>query len=80
MIKLDRHSNIDISVINISAFILKQLSSYYDVKYDELLKKIVQNIGENARENFPYALNFLYLLGKVKYIEEKDSFRYNETK
>ena len=80
MIKLDRHSNIDISVINISAYILKQLSSYYDIKYDELLKKIVQNIGEGARENFPYALNFLYLLGKVKYIEEKDSFRYNETK
>ncbi len=41
MIKPDRHTNPDISVINISAFILKQLNTFYDISYDELLKKVV---------------------------------------
>jgi hypothetical protein len=80
MIKPDRHTNPDTSVINIGAFILQQLNSLYDISYDNLMKKVVDNIGEGAKENYPYAINFLYLLGKVEYIEQTDSFRYNATK
>jgi len=80
MIKPDRHTNPDTSVINIGAFILKQLNSFYDISYDNLMKKVVENIGEDAKENYPYAINFLYLLGKVEYLEQTDSFRYNATK
>ena len=69
MIKPDRHTNPDTSIINIGAFILKQLNSFYDISYDELMKKVIDNIGEKANENYPYALNFLYLLGKVKYLD-----------
>ncbi|MCG6189127.1 ABC-three component system middle component 8 [Maribellus maritimus] len=80
MIKPDRHINPDISVINISAFILKQLNAFYDIDYDELLKKVVDELGVEAKENYPYALNFLYLLGKLKYEELTDSFKYHATK
>jgi hypothetical protein len=80
MIKPDRHTNPDYSVVNISAFILRQLKSQYNVSYDKLLEKVIKNIGEQARENYPYALNFLYLLGKVKYMTATDTFTYNETK
>ncbi len=80
MIKPDRHTNPDISVINISAFILKQLNMFYDISYDELMKQVVDNIGERAKENYLYALNFLYLVGKLTYFEETDSFKYNATK
>ncbi|WP_461639855.1 ABC-three component system middle component 8 [Labilibaculum euxinus] len=80
MIKPDRHINPDLSVINIGAFILKQLNAFYDINYDELLKKVVDNLGIDAKENFPYALNFLYLLGKLEYLETTDSFKYNATK
>ncbi|MDX8341662.1 ABC-three component system middle component 8 [Draconibacterium sp. IB214405] len=80
MIKPDRHTNPDNSVINISAYILKQLNSFYDISYDKLLKKVTDDLGVNAKENYPYALNFLYLLGKLEYIEETDSFKYNAAK
>ena len=80
MIKPDRHINPDISVINISAFILKQLNAFYDVDYDVLLKKVVDELGVEAKENYPYALNFLYLLGKLEYLEKTDSFIYNANK
>lgn len=80
MIKPDRHTNPDYSVINISAFILRQLKSQYNVSYDKLLEKVIKNMGEQAKENYPYALNFLYLLGKVNYKTTTDTFSYNETK
>lgn len=80
MIKPDRHTNIDLSVINISAYILTQLNAFYEISYDDLLSKVIGNIGEGAKDNYPYALNFLFLLGRVEYIEETDSFKYHETK
>jgi hypothetical protein len=80
MIRPDRHMNPDFSVINISAFILKQLNPFYDIGYDDLMKKVIDNIGEEAKENYPYALNFLYLLGKIIYLEQTDSFKNYGTK
>lgn len=80
MIRPDRHTNLDYSVINIGSFIIKQLNSFYDISYDTLLEKVVTTLGAEAKENYPYALNFLYLLGKLTYNQETDSFLYNETK
>jgi hypothetical protein len=80
MIKPDRHTNPDFSVINISAFILRQLKSQYDVSYDKLLEKVIIGMGERAKENYPFALSFLFLMGKLTYKEATDSFLYNETK
>ncbi len=77
MIKPDRHTNPDTSVLNIGAFILKQLNKFYDISYDDLMKKVIESMGNEAKENFPYALNFLYLLGRLEYLETTDSFRYN---
>jgi hypothetical protein len=77
MIKPDRHINPEISVLNIGAFILGKLNAFYDISYDKLMQEVVDNIGEGAIENYPYAINFLYLLGKIEYIEASDSFRYN---
>lgn len=80
MIRPDRHTNPDLSVINISALILKQLNPFYEIGYEDLRNKVIETFGANAIENYPYALNFLYLLGKLEYIEQTDSFKYNATK
>lgn len=80
MIRPDRHTNLDYSVVNISAFILKELNAYYHISYDTLLHKVTDTLGSQARENYPYALNFLFLLGKLNYDQSTDSFRYDETK
>jgi len=76
MIKPDRHINPDLSVLNISAFVLGRLNSFYDISYSKMMKEVIDNIGDGAKENYPYAINFLYLLGKIQYIESTDSFRF----
>lgn len=80
MIKPDRYLNPDWSVLNISGFMLKRLSAKYAIEYDRLLESIQNELGDEARENFPYALNFLFLLGKIEYIKSKDAFVLNEVK
>lgn len=78
MIRPDRHTNLDYSVVNISSFILGELNTYYAIEYDNLLKKVISTLGEEAIENYPYALNFLFLMGKLKYDPQNDSFKYYE--
>ena len=80
MIKPDRHTDPHFSVINISAFILKQINLNYSIQYDILLEKVTKVLGEKSIENYPYALNFLFLLGKISYKEETDTFISNEIK
>lgn len=79
MIKPDRYLNPSWSVISISAYILEQLNTIYDIGYDVLLSKVENDLGKEIKENFPYALNFLFLFGKIRYIQESDSFILNET-
>ena len=57
MIKPDRHINPDISVINVSAFILKQLNAFYDINYDDLLKTCSYNLKYCSAISF--SLNLL---------------------
>jgi hypothetical protein len=80
MIRPDRHTNLDYSVINISSFIIEELRVFSDISYDALLQKVSDALGNQAKENYPYALNFLFLLGKLTYDQNSDSFRYNEDK
>jgi len=80
MIKPDRYTDPRTSIINISALVLVELNDFYAIQYDNLLNKIINNLGENARSNFPYALNLLYLLGKLEYDQQSDSFKSNEIK
>lgn len=78
MIKPDRHTNPDYSVLNIGAFILGQLNAHYAVSYDYLLERVKTYLGEESEENFPYALNFLFLLGKINYSQESDTFKLSQ--
>ena len=80
MIKPDRHTNPKYSILNISTVILSELNVFYSIQYDNLLDKITDTLGDEAKINFPYALNFLFLLGKLNYEQTTDSFRANEIK
>jgi hypothetical protein len=67
MITPHRYLNLDKSVINVAAFIIKELSGNRFLKYNELEAKIAFRMKCDIREVFPYAINFLYLLGKLQY-------------
>ncbi|WP_369412187.1 ABC-three component system middle component 6 [Hanstruepera marina] len=72
--------NLGISVINISSYILSSFKRRDKINYDELLKQIKSNLDEDSEEIFPYALNLLFLLNKIKYESKTDSFILNEIK
>ncbi|MDU9049927.1 MAG: hypothetical protein Q3M30_13845 [Candidatus Electrothrix sp. Rat3] len=75
MLRPDRHTNPDFSVINLSAYILNKLNAHYALSYDSLLRKVIDELGENSKENYPYALNFLFLMGKIEYQQNSDGFK-----
>ncbi len=72
MIRPTKYTNIDVSIIGLSAEIIKLLSVDRSLKYNNILGKIIHIKGESAKENFLLALNFLYMLGKIKYYPEED--------
>lgn len=76
MIQPDRYTNPDFSVINISSIILEKLIKENRISYDRLLKEVIYKVGDEAKENYPYALNFLFLLGKINYNSQNDNFEY----
>ncbi len=72
MIKPTKYTNINLSVIGLSAEILKLLKDDNVQKYDQVLGKTIHRKGKQAKENFLLALSFLYLMGKVKYYPKED--------
>lgn len=74
MIRPDRHTNPTFSMLNITAIILAELNSFYSVQYDVLLERVTNILGDEAKINFPYALNFLFLIDKLNYEQTTDSF------
>lgn len=86
MLKPHKHMNLNLSILKISALILKDLMQKGIVKYDELLDKLINKLGTDVIYVFPNALSFLYLKKVIKYHPINDSFEYlarrgnNETK
>lgn len=81
MITPHKYLNLDLCVLNVSAFIIKELQRTNLVKYDELLNSLISKLGEDAKEVYPYAIDFLYLLDTIKYHNAPvDAFELNEAK
>ena len=79
MIKPDKHTNLDVSLINVVSFILKEFKFSKRISYDKLLEDVVDHLGDDVKELYPYSINFLFLLGKITYQQNTDTFIYNET-
>ncbi len=73
MILPDKYLDLQICVMNISSFILKELSTSKMMQLDALSNMMTANLGEDSKYNFMPALNFLFLLGKVQYDLKSDS-------
>jgi hypothetical protein len=80
MIKGHKYLNLDVSVINVSALIIKKLKKDNFLQYDELLGFVMSVLGKNSKEVFIYALNFLFLVDKIQYFPEIDAFQWKEEK
>jgi len=66
--------NLEFSVLNISALIIQKLFQHKLLKYDELFNFLISTKGENIKDVFPIAINFLFLLNKIEYHPQIDTF------
>ena len=80
MIEVDKHTNIDLTIVSVSAVILEVLRPQQSLTYLELLKKVTSKIGDAAAFNYPYGLDFLYLIGVIDYDLSNDLITRHETK
>jgi len=67
MITPDKYFDLKYSVVNVSASIIKALQKINVLTYDELEIEVCRSLGQDSRNIFPYALNFLFLLNKIEY-------------
>jgi len=72
MIRVTKYTDINLSVVGISAEILKVLQEDCVQKYNHLLGKVISRKGKQAKENFSLALSFLFLIGKIQYYQKED--------
>lgn len=75
MLKPDKHTNPELSVINIAGLIIEQIKNNEIISYDDLLISLVNQTSENVKDVFLYSVFFLYLLDKIEYIPDLDALR-----
>lgn len=83
MLKPNKHTNLNISVLGLSAQILKLMKKDRIVEYDVLLNAICKKFDSEqkkieVRYIFLPSVNFLHLLGLLDYHVKTDSFEYIE--
>jgi len=75
MLKPDKHTDIRYSIVFLSAVMMNEIQKSGIIKYDELKSVLMDKIGRGVSENFELTLSFLYLLGKIEYLNKLDSIK-----
>jgi len=73
MIRPSKYTNLNLSIVKISAEIIKYLSKNQIAKYDEILEWLSKKSGDEVKHVYISSLNFLYLIGKIEYHTDSDS-------
>jgi hypothetical protein len=72
----NKYTDLNTSIISIGGLVIKILQKEYMLKYDDLLTRVVQTKGDCAKEMFLPTLNFLFILGKIRYYKELDTIEF----
>jgi len=75
MLRPNKHSHPDRTVINVSLLILSRLREQRIDEYP-ILRELAKQYVEGGEILFLPALSFLYLLGLVEYRQKNDTFEY----
>lgn len=76
MLRPNKYTKVDISLIAIAAEVLKLLQKNKNITYDSLLGKVLLRRGVEAKNVFLPALSFLFVLGKIEYHGKGDVVEY----
>jgi len=75
MLKPDKHTDIKYSIVFLSAVMMKEILENGIIKYDDLKSSLSDKIGKGIAENYEYSLSYLFLLGKIEFVEPLDSIK-----
>lgn len=75
MIRAAKHLNLNICVLRASSRILATLQAERLCSYDALRRSLIE-LGPDADILFLPTVHFLFLLGRVEYHTQTDSFEY----
>jgi hypothetical protein len=78
MIRPQKHLNLNVCVLRISACALAHLRQARVENFNSLLGTVKMTIGEDAEVLFLPAMNLLFLLGRLAYYPHTDTFEYVE--
>jgi len=80
MLSPSKHTDLSLSMLNVAGQALKEVRQARVIRYDDLAKKIERRLGPDSRYVFTEALSFLFLIGRLNYLEKNDMFEYVESK
>jgi len=84
MIRPTKYTNLNLSLLNVSSIIIEQIKENKTLLYDELLNRVTNQLGNNARFIFTNALVMLFAIGCLNYDPNLDAIYFikkeNETK
>jgi hypothetical protein len=71
-----KHLDLDVSVVRVSAIMLRELSRHGVVQFEKLRGVVIRRVGADGDLSFMPALSFLFLLGRVEYHIQNDTIEY----
>ena len=76
MIRPGKHLNLNLCVLRIATIVLAHLQRHRVEGFQLLLQKVRNTAGEDAEVWFIPALDFLFLLGRIDYLPQRDTVEY----
>jgi hypothetical protein len=73
MLTAKKHLKLDVSVLRVSALMLRELRRRGVLEYERLRRYVVRRVGADGELAFVPALSFLFLLDKVEYHLKNDT-------
>lgn len=75
MLRPDKHTDIKYSIVFLSAVMMREILDNGIIKYDDLKNSLIHKIGKGITENYEYTLSYLFILGKIEYVDKLDSIK-----
>lgn len=74
MLTPNKHTNIKYSIPYIAGLIFREITRSGIIQYDDLQKVILSSTSKEIGDSFEYSLSYLFLINKIDYNQELDSF------
>lgn len=71
-----KHMNLDVSVLRVSALMLREIKKRGVMEFEKLRSFVIRRVGQDGELAFLPALDLLYLLGKADFHLKNDTIEY----